>query len=289
MRDLLEPPAADLDASPSAKVRAETKIAETIAVALGDARKAETPTPLHARMETTIEVVMAMCSAAIAVDREAVNVVETAAAKEVAREEEPLDMTPKDTTATTTKVRETIAALAEITITITTMNVLRAVEDTMLTMIIPARTTEEVLETQLLLVQEDHLSNTIMIIKVDMRTTGDLSSNKEETITTIADPTRTTPDPPGIIDLALQDLTIKIMMEAMVVAKEAGTMGAREVVSEAIVVEMAALEEASAVAIMQPEEETPVALLERADLNSSSATITALADLVLKTITIETK
>lgn len=125
-----------------------------------------------------------------------------------------------------------------------------------------------------------------MIIKVDMRTTGDLSSNKEETITTI-DPMRTTIDLPGIIDLALQDLTIKIMMAAMVVAKEAGTK-AREVVSEVIVEEMAALEEASAVAIML-QEETPVALLETADLNSSSVTTMALADLVLKTITIETK
>lgn len=125
-----------------------------------------------------------------------------------------------------------------------------------------------------------------MIIKVDMRTTGDLSSNKEETITTI-DPMRSTPDLPGIIDLVLQDLTIKIMMVAMVVAKEAGTK-AREVVSEVIVEEMAALEEASAVAIMLPEE-TPVALLETADLNSSSAPTTALGDLVLKTITIETK
>jgi hypothetical protein len=135
-------------------------------------------------------------------------------------------------------------------------------------------------------VKEDHLGNTIMIIKVDMRTTGDLSSNKEETITTI-DPMRSTPDLPGIIDLVLQDLTIKIMMVAMVVAKEAGTK-AREVVSEVIVEEMAALEEASAVAIMLPEE-TPVALLETADLNSSSAPTTALGDLVLKTITIETK
>lgn len=139
MRDLLVPPAADLDASPSAKVRVETKISETIVVSPGDALKAETLTLLHVKMETTIEV-MAMCSAAIAVDREAVNVVGTAAAKEVAREEEPQDMTTKDTT---TKVREIIAALAEITITITIMNVLRAVEDTILIMIIPARTTEE--------------------------------------------------------------------------------------------------------------------------------------------------